>query len=119
MWRRQELIVAEKATTTELESVKAESIAPFSCKRCDFYTIWENALKIHVVRKHEQINGDVKYWKSGKMTSVYQTYLDVCEDITCSDLPESEQDLEQEKALEARKVAIGDGFKRYPPWNQK
>jgi hypothetical protein len=64
----------------------------FSCFICDFESIWANGLKIHMAKKHEnleQVDGNEEieddyiysetehYWKTGKLGTIYQTYLDV------------------------------------------
>ena len=45
------------------------------------------------------------YWKSGRLSSVYQTYLDANEIIDKSNFEEDVKKIEKEKILEARKSA--------------
>ena len=58
-----------------------------------------------------------KYWKEGKLTSIYQTYLDVLEIIEKSELTDELKDVERAKVLEARKNAFGKDLEFYPPWS--
>ena len=51
-------------------------------------------------RKHEVFDITAKYWKTGNMSKVYQTYLDVCKEIEISNLLESEQ-------AASKKISIG------------
>jgi hypothetical protein len=57
------------------------------------------------------------YWKTGTITTIYQTYLDVNETIKSSNLSEESKVDEKAKALEARKFAFGSHFQHVPPWN--
>ena len=90
-----------------------------------------------MTRKHsqiEQLDGNVsdvneeldekyadteKYWKTGILSTVYQSFLDANEIVDGSDLIEKEKEDEKAKILEARKCAFGDEFKYYPPWRQR
>ena len=120
--------VAEKVTMEDPEPisenmkasnvVKEEQSCSLTCDKCDFKTSWLNALQIHIERKHNVFDGAEKYWMTGKMSTVYQTYLDVCKDIENSNISEADQELEKSKALEARKMAFGSDFKYYPPWKK-
>ena len=60
-----------------------------------------------------------QYWKEGKLTSIYQTYLDVLEIIEKSELTDESKDVERAKVLEARKNAFGKDFEFFPPWSSK
>ena len=51
---------------------------------------------------------------------MFQSFLDANEIVdSCSDLSEKEKDDEKAKILEARKFAIGDDFRFYPPWRKR
>ena len=60
-----------------------------------------------------------QYWKEGKLTSIYQTYLDVLDIIEKSELTDESKDVERAKVLEARKNAFGKDFELFPPWSSK
>ena len=133
----------EKITTetSEIElirnSEKNENLAVQAeehfCEICDFKTNWKNGLNIHMSRKHgkiEQVDGNYddesdeeyisskNYWKSGQISTVYQTFLDVNKIIEDSDLSEREKHIEKQKVLEARREAFGESlYKYYPPWS--
>ena len=47
--------------------------------------------------------------------SGYQTFLDAIEVIEACDMSEKEKEVEKEKVLEARKLALGSSFKFFPP----
>ena len=119
--------INEESTTAEVD---------FYCELCDFTSNWENGVRIHMARKHsqiEQLDGfseDIsednkysdteKYWKTGILTTVFQSFLDANEIVdSCSDLSEKEKDHEKAKILEARKCAFGDDFRYYPPWRKR
>ena len=123
--------------TSEKDVFPAENaVTDFKCEICDFSSNWKNGLEIHMSRKHsfiEQLDGNcslsdedkdddhkyletLQYWKSGKLSSVYQTYLDANEIIDESNFEEDVKKMEKEKILEARKSAFGEDFKYYPPW---
>ena len=119
--------------TTSADQVLEE----FQCGLCDFKSNWENGLRIHMTRKHphiEQLDGcdsirdDLedddncmisRYWKEGKLGSIFQTYLDVLDIIEKSELSEKSKDDERAKVLEARKDAFGKDFELFPPWSSK
>ena len=52
------------------------------------------------------------YWKTGKLGTIYQTYLDVNEIIKSSNLSEESKDDEKAKALEERKFAFGSHLRK-------
>ena len=129
---------AEKAGSSETSEEKTttaeKALVDFSCLICDFESNWANGLKIHMAKKHanlEQVDGndtvleDIEddytehYWKTGKLGTIYQTYLDVNEIIKSSNLSEESKDDEIAKALEARKFAFGSHYQHVPPWNLK
>ena len=112
----------------------------FSCEICDFRSNWANGLAIHMTRKHgniEQLDGSssmcedsekekdekysrtVHYWKELRLGFGYQTFLDAIEVIESCDMSENEKEVEKEKVLEARKLALGPSFKFFPPWDSK
>ena len=109
----------------------------FHCELCDFESIWENGLKVHVSRKHRNIEqldsggccDDVildekymeteNYWKCGKLGTIFQSYLDANEILEKSDLTEEEKVMEKNKVLEARKFAFGTDYIYVPPWKSR
>ena len=99
---------------------------------CDFASNWANGLSIHMTRKHgriEQLDGcnDVEesdkyfstrhYWKEGRISTVFQTYLDATDVIEESELSEEEENVEKTKLLEGRKLAFGNSYEFFPPWS--
>ena len=134
--------VAEKvgsSDTSEDEINTAEQVGnDFPCLICDFTSNWANGFQIHMTKKHanlEQVDGndtvieDIEeddkysetdhYWKTGKLGTIYQTFLDVNKIIERSNLSEVSKMDEKAKALEARKFAFGPNFGHVPPWNLK
>ena len=109
----------------------ADQVGGFKCKICDFQSTWKNGLKVHMSRNHadieqlDSIAADDKYletemyWKTGKLTTIFQSFLD-CNEIleTIDNFTEEEKILEKEKVLNARKFACGRDFKFYPPWRR-
>ena len=94
----------------------------------------DNGLNIHMARKHaeiEQLDGNVEndeiidekcagskhYWEEGRLSTVYQVFLDANEIIDKSELDEEEKKKEKDKLLDARKTAFGAHFKHFPPWS--
>ena len=131
-----EVVEFEKKVEKHEQIKNLEVPEEYYCEICDFRTNWRNSLNIHISRKHskiEQLDGlnDIKddeeydknskyYWKNGKISSVYQTFLDVNRVIEESDLIEHEKEIEKHKVLEARKEAFGESlYKYYPPWDRK
>ena len=140
---------AEAAATVAAEEVVVEETCEesaeqakitFPCLICDFVSNWENGLQVHLTRKHasmEQIDGndsyvgddldkdDEKYsgtshyWKTGRLGTVYQVFIDANDIIENSDLTEESKNDEKEKILNARKTAFGPNFGFVPPWNMK
>ena len=128
-----------QAEEAEEDNTKTTEKVEYSCELCDFKSNWENGLRIHMTRKHsqiEQLDGNLsvvneelyedekyadteKYWKTGILSTVYQSFLDANEIVDGSDLIEKEKEDEKAKILEARKCAFGDEFKYYPPWRQR
>ena len=73
-----------------------------------------------MVKEHSKHEDTLDYYKTGKITTIYQTYLDICEDIENSDLGDLEKEAEKEKVLQARKEAFGEeNFRYYPPWKKR
>ena len=127
--------VAEKSEEISDANSAEQAKCEFLCNICDFKSNWANGLNIHMTRKHphiEQLDGisddldneDIyfktsQYWKEGKLTSIYQTYLDVLEIIEKSELTDESKDVERAKVLEARKNAFGKDFEFFPPWSSE
>ena len=59
------------------------------------------------------------YWEKGRLSTVFQTFLDVLDVIENSDLTEESKELEKSKVLAARKKAFGKDFVLFPPWSSK
>ena len=114
-----------------------KAVESFPCLLCDFRSNWGNGLTIHMARKHceiEQLDGNMvdsedienkdqkyfrtrHYWEKGKISTVYQTFIDAQEIIDKSDLNEDEKGKEKFKLMEARKNAFGQHYRNYPPWS--
>lgn len=115
------------------EKVK-HSEQEYSCLFCEFVSNWANGLKVHMTRKHrdiEQIDGNIldnedfedekyfktdHYWKTGNLGTIFQIFLDANSIIEESDLTEENKAIENDKILEARKYAFGEDYKYFPPW---
>ena len=107
----------------------------FECLICDFKSTWEFGLKVHMGKKHsniEQIDGHVEleedddkyektedYWKKGRLGVAYYTFLDAMCLIDSYDISEDDKKEEKEKLLDARKAALGKTFYNFPPWSKK
>ena len=59
------------------------------------------------------------YWKTGRLGTIFQTFLDVNCIIESSNMSEDNKNKEKTKALDARKKAFGSEFARYPPWRKR
>ena len=114
-----------------------ETESEFFCDLCEFKSKWQNGVNIHMARKHsriEQLDGNssvndaseeddekykgVKhYLHTGWLGGGYQTYLDALDVIDESDFKEEVKVIEKEKVLAARKIALGENFKWFPPWD--
>ena len=122
---------ASEASVDEKSAEKAEH--EFKCFICDFTSNWGNGLQIHMTRKHntidqidgnsEDIDDDKKYsgthhyWKTGRLGTVFQSFLDANEIIETSNLEKEIKIKEKEKILEARKSAFGKDFRNFLPWD--
>ena len=60
--------------------------------------------------------GTERYWKTGKLGTIFQDFLDANDIIERSDMSKEDKEKEYDKILEARKSAFGTHFKDYPPW---
>ena len=125
----------EEGSVAEKSAEKAEK--DFSCLICDFTSNWKNGLHIHMARKHNNIaqvdgsntfdneesdddkkySGTHFYWKTGRLGTIFQSFLDANEIIENSNLEAEIKMKEKEKILEARKFAFGKDFRDFPPWN--
>ena len=59
------------------------------------------------------------YWRTGRLGTAYQAFIDANAIIEKSNLPEDAKKREVEKILDARKHAFGPNFSYVPPWNSK
>ena len=130
-----EVVKADKAETNNEDITAEKADKSFYCELCDFKSNWENGLNVHMARKHskiDQVDGitdsvvddekyaDTKrYWETGILGTVYQTFLDANEIIENSDFNKDVKGLEKSKILEARKDAFGENFRYVPPWKRK
>ena len=95
---------------------------------CDFQSTWKNGLKVHMSRNHadieqlDSIAADDKYletemyWKTGKLTTIFQSFLD-CNEIleTIDNFTEEEKILEKEKVLNGgAPVLSNQNIKSFP-----
>jgi hypothetical protein len=128
-----EVVVDEDTCDESAEQAKIT----FPCLICDFVSNWENGLQIHLSRKHasmgqidgndslvgddsdedEKYRGTSHYWKTGKLGTVYQAFIDANNIIENSDLNEESKDYEKENILDARKTAFGPHLSFVLPWN--
>ena len=51
-----------------------------------------------------------RYWRTGNLTTVFQSFLDANEIVDGSNLSEEEKVVEKAKVLEARKIAFSDEY---------
>ena len=133
-----EVVETDGTTADKAAEASEEARKDFHCLICDFVSSWETALQIHMSKKHstvEQVDGNATltgedlvedekysdtchYWKTGKIGTSFQTFLDVNEIIDGSNLSEVIKDVEKAKVLEARKCAFGENYEYVPPWKQ-
>ena len=59
------------------------------------------------------------YWKTGRLGTSYQTFIDANDCIEKNNPPEDIKKSEITKILDARKTAFGPNFSHVPPWNRK
>ena len=69
----------------------------------------------HVANNDDQYSRTKLYWKTGRLTTMYQSFLDANCIIKNSDLEEEIKLEELENILEARKCAFGEDYRYYPP----
>ena len=132
-------VSAEEAVQDTSDQTAEEARNDFPCLLCDFVSIWESGLHIHMTKKHsmmEQVDGNATlmedalveddkyadtchYWKTGRLGTAFQTFIDANTIIDSSNFPEEFKVTEKAKILEARKYAFGENYKDVPPWNQR
>ena len=127
-------VSAEEAVQDTFDQSAEQARDIFPCLICEFVSNWESGLLIHMSKKHsmiEQLDGNAAlpeddnfadtahYWKTGRLGTAFQTFLDANSIIDNSNFPEEFKETERAKVLEARKNAFGDNYKYVPPWNQK
>ena len=86
--------------------------------QCDEAHETDEAVKVLTCKVDDR--NTTRYWSTGRLSSGYQSYLDVLEDIKERYLDKKEQLAEVEKATAARKLALcalGCSYKSYPPWS--
>jgi hypothetical protein len=95
----------------EASEVSAEQVRTiFPCLICDFVSNWESGLLIHMTKKHsmiEQLDGNADlpeddnfadtahYWKTGRLGTAFQTFLDANSIIDNSNFPAEIKDTEK------------------------
>ena len=57
------------------------------------------------------------YWKTGRLGTVFQCFLNANEIIENSNLETDFKTKEKVKVLEARKLAFGKYCRNFPPWS--
>ena len=90
---------------------------------------WKTGLSVHIAKMHSRIehldghaeiltDEEFKYKAKRNLGGGYQTYIDALE-VVVEDIDLSEEEKNQEKAgiFEARKDALGENYKYFPPWN--
>ena len=58
------------------------------------------------------------YWRTGKLGTSFQAFLDANSLVDDSGLDEEERTIEKELILDARKRAFGEEIRFYPPWRK-
>ena len=125
-------VLTDKISEVESCELTEKVDNSFACDVCDFCSNWENGLRVHMSKKHrniEQIDGcddeldendayqgSQHYWKTGWIGTAYQTYLDAMEVIENTKFSVEVKLEERTKVIEARKEAFGSNYKYYPPW---
>ena len=67
----------------------------------------------------DKYSDTLHYWKTGRLGTIFQTFLDVNDVIDKSNnLSKQDKDEEKATALQARKDAFGADFRWYPPWRK-
>ena len=56
----------------------------------------------------------MKRWLGG----AFQSFIDANKVLEECDLSEDDKNIEKAKVLNARKLALGDNFKYFPPWDR-
>ena len=59
------------------------------------------------------------YWETGYLGSGYQNFLDANDILEEVIIEKKEREHEKDKVLYARKEALGDNYKYFPPWDRK
>ena len=122
-----------KSMETEQKASKKPD-EDFKCEICDFRSLRKNGLLVHMGFKHKTIvqldgNNDEdsddskddiftsteNYWRTGKLGTSFQAFLDANSLVDDSGLDEEERTIEKELILDASKRAFGDEFRFYPP----
>ena len=99
----------------------------FQCLICDFSSSWECGLHIHMTKNHvniEQVDGTIldddleedaqysetsNYWKTGRLGTAYQAFIDANDIIEKSNLPEGVKKCEITKILNSAMYLLGTG----------
>ena len=59
------------------------------------------------------------YWETSFLGSGYQNFLDANDILEEVIINKKEREHEKDKVLYARKEALGDNYKYFPPWDRK
>ena len=101
----------EQAVVVENDNDKPaeKALEDFLCLICDFSSNWKNGVEIHMARKHsnidqtdgiisvasyDEVDDDEKYadtchyWKTGRLGTAFQPFIDVNKIIDSSNFPE-------------------------------
>ena len=66
----------------------------------------------------ENYEGSKHYWMKGWLGGAFQSFIDANKVLEECDLSEDDKNIEKAKVLNARKLALGDNFKYFPPWDR-
>ena len=72
-----------------------------------------------MIENDSEIDDTCLHWKTGRLGTSFQTFLDANQIIDTSKFSEVFKEKEKAKVLEARKYAFGENFNYVPPWNQR
>ena len=126
---------SRKEAFDSIEDSEEKTESSFKCELCDFTSTWKTGLEVHMGRKHKSIpqldgedfsdnsgedesyEGSKHYWKTRYLGQAYQSFMDAQKVIEESDFSKEAKEMETKAILEARKVALGDNYKYFPPWD--
>ena len=80
---------------------------------------WNETILHDDLEEDAQYSETSNYWKTGRIGTAYQAFIDANDIIEKSNLPEGVKKSEITKILNSRKSAFGTNFSYVPPWNGK